>query len=127
MTFPELPYNFHDAGVASIQVGPRNEVTLILGLDDPEHQPHLSVYIHFGGVMNFSEVSSFLDTVPRPKVPEAYWTRIEMLDYDTQEYSKHNSLVFRLVLEYVGQILIRCRNVTTDTRQDVDSHDEAQS
>ena len=127
MTVPKLPYNFHDAGIASIMLGPRNEVTLLVGLDDPDLPPHHSVFIRFGGITNFSEVNSFLERVPRPKDPEAYWTRIETLEYDTQEHSKHNSLVFKLVLDDERQILIRCRNINTGKSHDIDSHHEAQS
>lgn len=112
MALPELPYNFHDAGVDSIVLRPRNEVMLLVGLDDPSYLPHHQVYIRFGGITNYQEVSSFMERVPGPKAPQAYRARIEMLDYDTHEHSKLGSLVFRLVLDGVGQVLIRCRNVT---------------
>jgi len=124
MTLPELPYNFHDAGVDSIVLGPRNEVTLRVGLDDPNHPPHYEVYVRFGGITNFQEVSSFMDRVPRSKAPQAYRTRIEMLDYDTQESSTHGSLVFRLVLDGAGQAVIRCRNVTSGPSHDLNSAPE---
>ena len=118
MTLQKLPYNFHDAEIASIIVGPRREVTLVVPLDDPDHAPHHAVYIRFGGITNLSEVTSFMERVPGPKVPGAYWTRIETLDYDTGEQSRENSLVFRLVFDQVGQVLIRCRNITTGTGND---------
>jgi hypothetical protein len=113
MTLPKLQYNFHDARVASILVGPRSEITLLVDLDDPDHPPLQGVYVRFGGITNFSEVVSFIERVPRPKIPDAYWTTIEALEYDTQEHSKHHSLVFRLALDAVGQVRIRCRNIAT--------------
>ena len=113
MTLPELPYHFHDAGVASIVLGPRHEVTLHAGLDDPNHPPHHEVYVRFGGITNYQEVSSFMERVPPSRAPGAFRTRIEELDYDTQENSKHGSLVFRLVVDGVGQVIIRCRNITS--------------
>ncbi len=127
MTLPELPYNFHDAEVVSIALGPRREVTLLVDLDDPNHPPDRMVYVRFGGITNFHEVSSFMERVPRSKAPGAYRTRIEMLDYDTQEKSKHNSLVFRLVLDPAGQVLIRCRNVTSGPSDGLQSQPEIQT
>jgi hypothetical protein len=112
MTLPELPYNFHDAVVASIVLGPRHEATLHVGLDDPDYPPYHEVYVRFGGITNYEEVSKFMERVPLPKAPGAYRTTIEQLDYDTQENSKHGSLVFRLTLDAVGQVVIRCRNIT---------------
>jgi hypothetical protein len=113
MTLPELPYNFHDAGVDSIVLGPRNEVTLLVGLDEPGDPSHSNVYVRFGGITNYQEVASFTERVPGPKAPQAYRARIEILDYDTQENSRHGSLVFKLVLDAAGQVLIRCRNVAS--------------
>jgi hypothetical protein len=120
MTLPKLPYNFHDAGVASILVGPRREITLVVRLDDPDQPPHQVIYIRFGGITNFSEVVSFIERVPLPKTPDAYWTTIETLDYDTQEHPRHHSLVFMLVLDGVGQVRIRCRNITTSPGGDLE-------
>lgn len=121
MTLPKLPYNFHDAGVASIVMGPRREVTLVVGLDDPDYPPHQGVYIRFGGITNFAEVASFIERVPPPTTPDAYRDRIDALAYDTHEQSKHHNLVFRLVLDTVGEVRIRCRNVTTGPSSDLDS------
>ena len=124
MTLPELPYNFHDAGIASIVLGPRHEVTLLVGLDDPNHPPHHEVYVRFGGITNYQEVSTFMEKVPLPKAPGAYRARIDELDYDTRENSKHGSLIFRLELDWVGQIVIRCRNVTSGPSHELPSQPE---
>ena len=118
MTLPELIYSFHDAGVASIAIGPRREATLIVGLDDPNYPPHHRVYIRFGGISNFSEVALFFERVPRPVTKDAYLARIDSLDYDPQEQSRHHNLVFRLELDMVGQLRIRCRNITLDSIDD---------
>jgi hypothetical protein len=112
VTLQEITYNFHDAGVASLVVGPRREVTLIVGLDDPSYAPHHRVFIRFGGITNFSEVATFLEQVPDPKFQGAYRARVENLDYDPQEQSTHHNLVFRLELDMIGLVRIRCGSVT---------------
>jgi hypothetical protein len=112
VTLPDITYNFHDAGLASLVVGPRREVTLIVGLDDPSHTPHYRVFIRFGGITNFSEVATFLEQVPDPKFPGAYRARIDNLDYDPQEQSTHHNLIFRLELDMIGLVRIRCGSVT---------------
>lgn len=93
-------------------VGPRREVTLIVDLDDPNQEPHHRVFIRFGGITNFSEVATFLERVPYPKFQDAYRARIDNLDYDPHEPSNHHNLVFKLELDMVGLVHIRCRNVT---------------
>ena len=119
MMLPKLPYNFHDAGVASITMGPRREVTLIVALDDPAHPPRHGIYIRFGGITNFSEVATFLEQVPFPREHDAYRARINVLDYDPYEESRQHNLVFQLELDMVGQVRIRCRNVSTGSASSI--------
>ena len=120
-----LPYNFHDAGVASISVGPRREVMMVVGLDDPAHPSHHSVYIRFGGITNFAEVTTFLEQVPPASAQDAYSARIDGLDYDPEEQSRQHNLVFRLVFDMIGQVRIRCRNVTAGPTSNLGSQTDA--
>jgi hypothetical protein len=109
---PKLPYNFHHVGIASLSIGPRRELTLVVGLDNPDYPPHYSVYVRFGGITNFAEVATFLAKVPLAKAQNAYRARIDSFDYDSQEPSKQHKQVFHLVLDMVGQTVIRCANIT---------------
>jgi hypothetical protein len=127
MVLPKLPYNFHDAGVASITIGPRREVTLVVALDDPTHPPHHRVYIRFGGITNFSEVATFLEQVPSPREQDAYRARIDRLDYDPHEQSGQHNLVFQLSLDMVGEVRIRCRNVSAGPDSSLDNETSALS
>ncbi|MEO8285729.1 MAG: hypothetical protein ABI670_04790 [Chloroflexota bacterium] len=114
MALPEMPYNFHDAGLVQIAVGPRKELTLVVRLDDPHYPPRQKVTIRFGGITNLPEISAFIEQVP-PIISEAsYMARVDHLDYDAYEPSKQQSLNFRLELDMVGKLLIRCRNVTIE-------------
>jgi hypothetical protein len=119
MVLPKLPYNFHDAEVALITVGPRREVTLVVSLDDPARSPRDGVYIRFGGITNFSEVAMFFEQVPFPREQDAYRARINGLDYDPHEESRWHNLVFQLEVNMVGAVRIRCRNVSTGCTGDV--------
>jgi hypothetical protein len=121
MVLPHLRYNFHDAGVTTVTAGPRHEVMLVVGLDDPTYPPHNSVYIRFGGVTNFAEVTTFLEQVPPAKAQDAYVARIDGLDYDPEEQSRQHNLVFRLALDMIGQVRIYCRNVTEGPASDLGS------
>src|SRR3954464_4146389 len=114
MALPELSYNFHDAGLISVELGPRREVTLVVALDDPGQPRHLNVRVRFGGISNFSDVEAFCARVPKPVAPCAYLTQVEELNYDSNSQSTHGNLSFALELEYVGSIVIRCRNVDED-------------
>ena len=125
MVPPKLPYNFHDAGVASVKVGPRREVTLDAGLDDPAHPPHHSVYIRFGGITNFSEVAPFFEQLPLPREQSTYRARIDRLDYDPKERSMQGNLVFRLALDIIGEIRIRCHNVSAGPGSNLDNQADA--
>jgi len=58
MPLPALSYHFHDAHLDDVTLGPRNEVTLILDLDDPR-QKQQRIHLRFGGITNFSEVRLF--------------------------------------------------------------------
>lgn len=125
MVLPELRYNFHDAGVTSITVGPRREVMMVVGLDDPTYPPHHSVYIRFGGITNFSEVTTFLERVPPAKAQDAYVARIDGLDYVPEEQSRKHNLVFRLAIDMIGQVRIHCRNITAGSTSDLGSRTDA--
>src|SRR5690242_11835853 len=100
-------------------MGPRREVTIAVALDDPAHPPHHGVSIRFGGIMNFSEVARFLEQVPFPKERHAYLARINRLDYDPQEESRQHNLVFRLALDMVGEVRIRCRNLSAGSESNL--------
>jgi hypothetical protein len=108
----ELPYELHDAGIVDIEAGPRKEATITVGLDDPRFPPHQLVRVRFGGITNFSEVAAYFVQVPAPVQPDWYRARIEEFGFAPDKVSRANKLVFRLTLEYLGPLTIRCRNIT---------------
>lgn len=111
-----LPYNFHDAALASIRVGPRREVTLTVALDLPGRLGDHIAHIRFGGIDNFEEVRAFFGNLPPRPSTRAFIDRIAQLDYAKTEVSRPKKQVFRLELEAHGAITIHCRNVAA--RQD---------
>ena len=109
---PPLPYNFHDGGLAAIEIGPRREVTLTVGLDPVWNAGECTARIRFGGIENFDEVRAFFATLPPARLPGAFLDGIDYLDYDRAEVSRVHRLVLRLELDHGGTVTIRCRNVT---------------
>src|SRR3954453_23501321 len=114
MTLPALPYHFHDANLGGVTLGPRNEVTLILDIDEPRQNQH-RIHIRFGGITNFSEVRAYFGQLTPPVVPNAYLARVDQLDYAELEPSHAHRLIFQLDLDGYGKLLIRCRNIATRT------------
>jgi hypothetical protein len=118
MASNQLLYNFHDAALTDFTVGPRSEVMLILGLDDPKHPPHYSVSVRFGGILNFPEVTDYLTRIPPAASGDAYRTRVDNLTSVRYEHPRYRQphMVYRLELDALGSVLIRCSNFTVGAR-----------
>jgi hypothetical protein len=111
MPVPTLPYLFVDGGFAGAILGPRKEVILELVVWNRANPQGFTVYIRFGGVLNYEEVQEYIKRIPPPPVEDALY-RIEYLDYDAQETSQAHELFFKLALEYCGSVTINCRNIS---------------
>lgn len=92
---------------------------MVVGLDDPARPAHHLVYIRFGGITNFEDVTAFFERVPPLKAPHAYAARIDKLNYDPEEESRQNQLVFLFELDAVGRVQIRCRNIAVGPISDL--------
>jgi hypothetical protein len=102
-----LPYNFHDGVLAAVEVGPRREVTLAVGLDTVWNAGERAARVRFGGIENFDEVRAFFATLAPARLPGAFLDRIDFLNYDPAEVSRVQRLVLRLELDYGGTVAIR--------------------
>lgn len=122
-----LPYNFHDAGITHIILGPRHELTLFVDLDEPPSQSGQAVYIRFGGIKNYEESEAYVKKIPQQRSPNAYRARIDNLKHDHHTPQKQGHPVIRLELEGIGEILIHYRKVTsgqnTGSKHQKTSHD----
>ena len=106
-----LPFNFHDAWLITVQLGPRRELTLAMALVLPGWVDDQRAHIRFGGITNIHEVRVFFSRVPMSSRPRAYEFRVYGLDYDPEEPPRAHRPVFRLTLEYHDELTIHCRNV----------------
>lgn len=116
MTVPNLKYNFHDAGLAQVKLGPRKEAGLTVILVEPVAPNNHTVVIRFGGISNFEQVQDYFQKIEAPAYPDACLARIDDLSYDQKEKSLANKLIFNLELDRFGSAQIRCRNISI-TRQ----------
>ncbi len=110
MTVPPVPYHLHDAGLVRAAVGPRREATLTVVLDEPGATEDRLVHLRFGGIENFADVQSYFNGLPPPR-PEAYIARIDAFGYAPGELSRAHRRIYRLELDQLGVLTIRCRNL----------------
>lgn len=108
-----LKYEYHDAGVTGVSVGPRREVTLTAELDRPVSGRDVVVRLRFGGIANFAQVAEYFRRV-MADVGESYVGRIDGLGYDESAASTSRNIVLRVELDAYGVVQIHCRSVTEE-------------
>ena len=108
-----LKYEYHDAGVTGVRIGPRREVTLTAKLDHVVAGRDAVVNLRFGGIANFSQVEKYFGGVVAD-VGESYLSRIDELGYDESVPTTSSDLALRLEVDGCGGVQIRCRNVTEE-------------
>jgi hypothetical protein len=106
-----LKYEYHDAGVIGVRVGPRREVTITAELDRCASGRSAVIHIRFGGIANFAQVEEYFRGV-MADVGESYVGRIDGLGYDESVASTSRDIVLRVELDLYGVVQIRCQNVT---------------
>ena len=109
----KLKYEYHDAGVTGVSVGPRREVTLIAELDRCVSGRDAVIRLRFGGIANFAQVEEYFRGV-MVDVGESYVGRIDGLGYDESVASTSRDRVIRVELDLYGVVQIRCQNVTEE-------------
>jgi hypothetical protein len=107
-----FPYDFHDAGLAAVELGPRREASLTAALAMPGRMGNHLVTIRFGGIANFNEVEAFFAGVPAGSSSDRFIDRVYVLGYDRNELQRCDRRVVHLELETYGHLTIRCRTVT---------------
>jgi hypothetical protein len=108
-----LKYEYHDAAVTGVSIGPRREVTLTTRLDGRVAGREAVVNIRFGGIANFPQVGAYFGGV-MAGVSESYAGRIDGLGYEEPALPASRGLALRLELDGYGGVLILCRNVTEE-------------
>src|SRR5688572_11134930 len=109
----KLKYEYHDAGVTRVSIGPRREVTLTAQLDRCVAGRDAVVDIRFGGIANFLQVEGYFRGF-MADVGESYVGRIDGLGYDESVASTSRNLALRVELDGYGKVQIRCQNVTEE-------------
>lgn len=109
-----LRYNYHDANLSGIKLGPRREVTLILELDDIVGQV---IHLRFGGIENFDEVNEFFTRILSAQSGHGHIARVDALNYDESTKSTTHKLVFGVELDGFSLMKVRCRNVAEDVHE----------
>ncbi|MBW4683289.1 MAG: hypothetical protein KME19_24860 [Microcoleus vaginatus WJT46-NPBG5] len=106
---PDLKYNFHDALLEKVEVGPRREVTLHIILYSVYYEGGPSVQVRFGAITNFDSVSAFFSKiVDEESNEEEGYIRIDTLHYDKRKQSTAGKLFFCLASDWKGEIKIHC-------------------
>ena len=115
MSVPDLKYEFHDSNIASVQIGPRREATLVIDLYPIFYPDRTTVRVRFGGIFNFEKVKACLDAVEREKDdPDAYLARIESLQFDTKKRSSSDDLYLYLKLDFQDGFRIHCQHLSIE-------------
>ena len=106
MTYRRTKYSFHDAQLEAYSVGPRNEVTLDIALDQVWNPDAPSIYtIRFGAIRNMTEVEEFFCHLPQEAEDGGYLAEIIGIVYE----HKHKWV---LDLDGIGSIVIESPKFT---------------
>jgi hypothetical protein len=113
-----LKYEYHDASVTGISIGPRREITLTAELDHCVSGHDAVINLRFGGIANFAQVEDFFRGVIAD-LGESYVGRIDGLGYDESVASSSRDIVLRVDLDLYGTVQIHCQSVTeTEVKAD---------
>jgi hypothetical protein len=112
MYLPEFRFNFHDALLCEIVLGPRYDVTMIIQLDPVWNVGSKHVRLHFSKIENHNVVSSFCETIKQVDGEDELSVTIDRLEYDPQTKSKANDLHLLVSLDGYGDIQIHCGRLT---------------
>jgi hypothetical protein len=119
MNLPELHYNFYNASIHSVALGPRHEATLAMELwpqvngklarqwrrGEGEH-----INIRFGSIDNYTEVMAFFGSWEDNRNRSH---GLHYLSYSSEKKSKPGNLFFEFEWDWTGDhFVIHCRNIT---------------
>ena len=105
---PNLKYNFHDAQLDTVKIGPRREITLFVTLYPIYYPGAPQVQVRFGEISNFAAVSKFFNQMTTGVDEEDSLERINALRYDQRKKSTANRLFFYCALDWAGEIKVHC-------------------
>lgn len=106
-----IRYQYHDAELLDISLGPRRETTLTFDLYPVYYPDQPRVAVRFEGVFNLESVIKFLETVRNDfHQPDVYMARCGTLHLDDKTPSKENDVYVFLELSPHGHIRIHCQH-----------------
>lgn len=115
---PDLQYNFYDAWIYDVTLGPRREITVHLELWPEGNNGHVvfqqssrfKVDVRFGGIVNLDEINAFFTSWVSS---QNYRNGLHYLAYDPLQLSKPDSLFLKFQFDRSGtELTIHCKNVT---------------
>jgi hypothetical protein len=116
MELPDLKYDYYDAHIVDLEIGPRREVslTMLIHIPDSRHWVgYETVAVRFGGIVNFEPVKKFFDDLSRS--PNAY-NGLHYLRYAKDRSAKSGSLFFEMEFDSSeDHVRIDCRSITVST------------
>lgn len=112
---PDLRWNFHDANLESVRLGPRREVTLRIVLYSIFYPGAPRVEVRFGGIFDSETVHKYFERIQIQggDEPDSYLARFDALHYDSKKASKPGDLYFFLQLDHYGALKIHCGSLQT--------------
>ena len=118
---PDLKYNFHDALLEKVEIGPRREITLHIILYSIYYKGGPGVQIRFGAITNFDSVKSFFEKIVNEECNGVRgYIRVDALQYDKRKESTAAKLFFYVALNCEGEINIHCGKLgVTDIVSDI--------
>ncbi|MGC4002574.1 MAG: hypothetical protein QM811_05285 [Pirellulales bacterium] len=119
MLLPSLKYEYNNARIVGLTIGPRREILLelcLLSWADTAGRCDTKVHVRFGGIKNFEEVKAFL------KVGHHETSELAYLRYSTNQPSKPGQLSIDISFERVDAVIcIECADVRVeDAAQNTD-------
>jgi hypothetical protein len=106
---PSLRYDYNDARIDDVSIGPRRELNLVMAVLTWEGSTGRyveGIKIRFGGIENFEEVSSFFARQPHEQ------SELASLAYSAHRKSKMGQLFFEMVFERIdARLEIHCSSL----------------
>jgi hypothetical protein len=108
-----LQYEYHDAELLDVSIGPRHETTLTFDLYPIFYPDKPRVAVHLGGIFNFDSVTRYVGVIRQDSIDaDSYKARCDTFQMDEKRPSKENDMHVFLELSPYGSIRIHCRHVS---------------